>query len=264
MKRNGLKARVFAAFLTALFVFAVLPAPALSAEGTGPVVRGYFDVSEAGNGDVVLYSVAIDNPGALAVAEITVEYDTAALELIGFNGGGFWSAEPVTYSGGGSDYDMPDGAGGLWSPAAGQIKAYGCSFGYNGEGGIVEGANINPSLPVFEVSFTVLSTFGGNVIEPTITVGCFGTISDDFAYSTIPGSFTTSGSEVRPGDVSGDKKITLTDAVMISRYLAGWTMPTSFNPYARVRDSGTVTIADAVLISRWLAGTPVPELGPNP
>ena len=254
MKRNGLKARVFAAFLTALFVFAVLPAPALSAEGTGPAVRGYFDVTEAGKDDVVLYSVAIDNPGALAVAEITVEYDTAALELIGFNGGGFWSAEPVTYPGGGSDYDMPDGAGGLWSPAAGQIKAYGCSFGYNGEGGgIVEGAKINQSLPVFEVSFTVLSTFGGNVIEPTITVGCFGTISDDFAYSTIPGSFTTSGSDVMLGDVNGDGSVDNLDVLLIRKYMSKIDVDINLKA-ADVNGDNCVTNLDILIIRKYIVG----------
>ncbi|NLE12892.1 MAG: hypothetical protein GX628_04345 [Clostridiales bacterium] len=78
-------------------------------------------------------------------------------------------------------------------------------------------------------------------------------------YTEIP-----AGLGVKPGDVDRSGNVNLADAVMISRCLAGWTIPQNYNPEATVRGEGTVALIDAVLISRWLAGWEIPELGSNP
>ena len=62
------------------------------------------------------------------------------------------------------------------------------------------------------------------------------------------GTLQSAADDVKKGDVNGDGKITITDAMLIIDHLHGHTSPTFNTTAADVDGGGTITITDAMLI----------------
>ena len=74
-----------------------------------------------------------------------------------------------------------------------------------------------------------------------------------------PIPLTTSSSTVDPpahmlGDADGDKAITLKDATVLSRYLAGGWNVTIDEQSSDVNKDGSIDLKDVIVIRRYLAG----------
>ena len=87
-------------------------------------------------------------------------------------------------------------------------------------------------------------------------------IKDDckqgWSLSLLPessGAYLSPFADVILGDADGDGKVTISDATLIQKYLAGLKMPGSFDIKAADTDgSGSITIDDVTQIQRYLSG----------
>lgn len=60
------------------------------------------------------------------------------------------------------------------------------------------------------------------------------------------------------GDVNGNIEVTSADAVMMSRHLASWALPSFNKTAADINGDGKVNTTDSVLLKRWLAKWDIP------
>ncbi len=123
--------------------------------------------------------------------------------------------------------------------------------------------NLSGTLPVF---LAVFRPKADTVTSVRSTVSsCVDKDLNDIPCSGSEWSFSTTG-EIRRlcfwGDVDGDYRVNTKDKVLVSRYLAKWTMAGSFHKAAAdFNKDGNVTSAEAVVLARHLAkwtGLPYP------
>ena len=233
--------KVISLILTVLMLFTVLPMSTFAEEVNAPKIS--VESTDAIPGETFDVNVRINNNPGLVMSELKVEFGSA-LTLI--------AAE--------SKDAMPDSIFSFTPP------------GKLANGGVITGA----------ANFTwYVNTISDSNIRNGVMLKLTFTLSDtaqegevyDIKVSSTDGlgdrdlnlySASTSGRvtvvNYTPGDVNDDKRITMLDVVLLSRYIAdgGKTDPDGYNvsinkKAGNVNDDGRINMLDVVLISRYIA-----------
>ncbi|MBQ7542144.1 MAG: hypothetical protein IJT44_07635 [Clostridia bacterium] len=214
---------LFAAILT----FALL-IPAHALDGTLAVTS----IASARAGDTVTVTVSLQNNPGLYTALVGVTYDTAALDLVSVADCGLFGASADTMTAGGNLDMIPYRV--LWMDNVGSL--------------------VSASGDLLTITFKVADDAQPGTYSFAVTCDANNTLDaniDTYDLGTANGSVTV----VRmPGDADGNGQITLRDAILISRWLAGGFNITLDLSSADVNGDGIVNLMDVVLIKRYLVG----------
>ena len=197
-----------------------------------PAVTAADAIVGCSTGRLVRVSVDLaNNPGIIA-ARLHIGYDPQQLRLVSVENGTVFGAS--TFQCGGRLTDVPFTV--LWSDDYARSDN-----------------TANGTLVTLTFEVQPSATVG----ETTVTVTC----DDDSTFNAalLPVSLymvnsTVSIVDCTPGDASGEGKISLLDAVIISRYLAGGWDLTINEVNADVNGDGVLDLKDVVLIRRFLVG----------
>lgn len=165
-----------------------------------------------------------ENPGVAAV-NFNVVYDKTRLQLTGYSDAGL----------------------------TGWVVGVGAS---TGESAVwVDTQNSTVTGTVLNLTFTVLEEVEDGFAEVTITdLDILNVDEDSVNFSVTSGGVTVANSI--PGDVTGDGKVSIADALRLQKKLAG--MDVEIDPVASdVTGDGKVTIADLLRLKKYLAGMDV-------
>lgn len=58
----------------------------------------------------------------------------------------------------------------------------------------------------------------------------------------------------KPGDINGDEKVSLEDAIKLLQYIAGWKLDNLVNEALDVNADGRINSKDVIRILRYIAG----------
>lgn len=214
---------LFAAILT---VALLIPAHALN--GTLAVTS----VASARAGDSVTVTVSLQNNPGLYSALVEITYDTAALDLVSVADCGLFGTAANTMT------------------ASGNIDRYPYRVLWMDNGGALISANGD----LLTITFKVADNAQPGTYNFAVTCDDVNTLDANTAAYDL-GAANGSVTVVRvPGDTDGDGQVTLRDAILISRYLAGgWNVTIDLSS-ADVNGDGEVGLLDVVLIKRYLVG----------
>lgn len=220
--------RICALLVTALMLFSLLPANTLSvAAETKPTLT--VEKVEASPGDEVNVAVSVsNNPGILSMT-LNLEYDSGLTLLKGEKGEAFSTLE-MTRPG---KYQSP------------------CNFLFSGTSidvdQIFDGDVLNLKFKVDD------DAAAGSIFE--VSVSCEDTIDNDLqAIDVDVVDGYVSIDDYLPGDLSGDKKVNTTDAVLMKRYIAGGYDIEINEAAADVNADWRINTMDIVLLQRYIVG----------
>ena len=227
--------KTLALLLASILTFALL-LPAHALNGAIAVTS----VASARAGETVTVTVSLQNNPGLYSAMVGLTYDATALDLVSVADGGLFGTNAMTPGGDleASPYNV------LWLSTETTTDA----------AGHTELAAITQDSDLLTVTFKVADNAQPGTYDFAVTCNATNTLDanmDGYDLGTANGSVTV----VRvAGDADGNGQVTLRDAIVIARYLAGgWNITVDLSS-ADVDADGDVDLIDVVLIKRFLVG----------
>lgn len=198
----------------------------------------YLRVDEEQSGNTVTYTFTLDASNSNGVGAMEFFVETKGLSLTG---------KPVYNNQLDAVFKVADGEVGTGDYRFYENRNYFIAWGGNSKLSTPRVLRGEVVLVALTYTITDSSNYG-----LTVKSGSFKACYSGDKAMTDPYACKVRTGDVMKGDVNGDGKVTMADAVYLARYLGKWSGYPTTKEAADVNGDGKVTMADAVYLARHL------------